>query len=317
MRIGVTGASGFIGRGIISRLLNENYSIVSFVRNKSFNCKHKLNQIVYVKDITFNTSLYEKLKGVDVLIHTAAKVHVMKKSSLDTFQTYSDVNTYATIKLAKEASLAGVKKIIFLSSIKVNGEETKKGHPFTEDNLPEPKDFYGISKYEAEMGLLKVGNQTGIDIVILRLPLVYGINVKGNFLRIIKLINKGIPLPFGSIQNNRRSYLSLNNLTDLVVKIINSKKKIQDVYLVSDEDDVSTSILLAKVAKAMDKKIYMIPLPQSILSLIFIILNKKKYSSKLFGNLQVDINKVKKTFDWKPLLNLDEGLKKLLLKSFN
>lgn len=314
IKIAVTGASGFIGSEIVKELLKKNYSTISFIRRNRISINHKFNQNICVDDINDYPHWLRDLKGVKCLVHTAAKVHVMTKYPGDDLLSYNQTNTIATKNLLNKAIKAGVKKFIFLSSTKVNGEETKLGKPFCLDDKENPRDSYSISKYNAEKEIKEIAVSNNIDFIILRLPLVYGRNVKGNFYKLIQTVKLGFPLPFGSINQNLRSYLSIYNLTDLILKIINNKNIIKDIFLVSDDDDVSTTTLLKKLSLAMNKKIYLVPIPKYILIFILYMLNKNNYSSRLFGNLQVDISKTKQKLNWRPLYNLEQGLEKMFKK---
>jgi len=249
------------------------------------------------------------LKSVDVVIHTVARVHVMNDSGNDLLADFRKVNTDATLNLAKQALRAGVKRFIFISSVKVNGEMTECGEPFQPDNSFVPTNPYGLSKYEAEQGLLALAKETGIEVVIIRPPLVYGPGVRANFATMMCWVDKGVPLPFGAI-HNQRSLVALDNLVSFIIYCTDHPKAANEVFLISDGKDVSTTELLQKVAKALGKKAWLIPVPVSWMTFIAKLMGKDDVVNRLFGSLQVDSSKARELLGWQPVITMDEQLKK-------
>ncbi len=237
-------------------------------------------------------------------------VHVMNDSSSNPLEDFREVNTHGTLNLAQQAADAGVKRFIFISSIKVNGESTELGLPFKSDDHFIPTDPYGLSKYEAEVGLRKIAEKTGMEVVIIRPPLVYGPGVKANFAAMMKWVNKGLPLPFGGIKNNKRSLVSVDNLVDLIITCIDHPKAVNQTFLVSDDEDLSTSQLLSNMASALNVPNRLLPIPASWLSLVAKLLGKPAIAQRLCGSLQVDISKTKKLLNWRPPYSTAECMKK-------
>jgi nucleoside-diphosphate-sugar epimerase len=312
----VTGATGFVGRALVSRLLAKGVTILAGVRVHSVDLPDAIQQVV-IGDLAglSETSLalkYSLFEGVESVIHTAARVHVMNDVASDSLVEFRKVNRGATLALARIASEAGVKRFVFLSSIKVNGEMTRLGYLFTPNDDFIPTDPYGLSKYEAEQGLLAIAKKTGMEVVIIRPPLVYGPGVKANFSSMMKWINRGVPLPFGYI-NNQRSLVALDNLVDFIALCADrekSPKAANQVFLISDGEDVSTTTLLQKVAKAFGKKSLLIPVPVWLMTFMAKLVGKSDVATRLFGSLQVDSSKARELLGWKPVITMDEQLKK-------
>jgi UDP-glucose 4-epimerase len=219
------------------------------------------------------------------------------------------VNLEGTIALARQAVKFGVKRFIFISSIKVNGEETIIGKPFTADDEPAPRDPYGVSKAEAEQALLGLAATTGMEVVIIRPVLVYGPGVKANFRMLMKWLSKGIPLPLGLVRN-KRSLVALDNLVDLIITCIDHPAAANQVFLVSDGEDLSTTELLQRVGKALGKSARLIPVPACLINIAAMLIGKREVSKRLLGSLQVDISKTCKLLDWAPPVSVDEALKR-------
>jgi UDP-glucose 4-epimerase len=310
MKILVTGANGFVGGALLDRLVaeRESYDVIASVRGEC-NLKTVFYQQVQIGDLSSFTDWSIALNQVDVVVHCAARVHIMKDDSKDPLKAYREVNFYGTLNLARQAALAGVRRFLFISSIKVNGEETQPGKPFTADELPSPLDPYGVSKFEAEEGLRTIEEETGMEVVIVRPPLVYGPGVKANFASMLRLVELGIPIPLGSI-HNARSMVALDNLTDFLVTCINHPAAAGQTFLVSDGEDVSTTDLLKRTAHAMGKHALLIPIPDFIIKSVAVLLGKRAVVNRLCGSLQVDINKASRLLGWSPPLTLDQGLKK-------
>lgn len=249
------------------------------------------------------------MKGVDVVIHCAARVHVMHDQAVDPLIEFRKVNLAGTLNLARQAAAAGVQRFVFISSIKVNGEGTAPGMPYHADDAVTPLDAYGISKHEAEQGLLALAAETGMEVVIIRPVLVYGPGVKANFLNMMSWLYKGIPLPFGAIYN-KRSLVALDNLVDLIVTCIDHPAAANQVFLVSDGDDLSTTDLLRRMGRALGKPARLIPIPSKWLEFGARLLGKQALAQRLCGSLQVDISKTRELLGWTPPVSVDEGLRK-------
>ncbi|MCW8995623.1 MAG: SDR family oxidoreductase, partial [Psychromonas sp.] len=250
------------------------------------------------------------VRNTDILIHCAARVHIMNDSSSNPLQAFREVNTYGTLNLAQQAADAGVKRFIFISSIKVNGESTKLGFPFKPDDHFVPTDPYALSKYEAEVGLRKIAAATGMEVVIIRPPLVYGPGVKANFASMMKWASKGLPLPLGGIKDNKRSLVSVNNLVDLIITCIDHPNAANQTFLVSDDDDLSTSQLLTNMATALGAANRLLSIPSSWLTLAAKLIGKPAISQRLCGSLQVDISKTKELLNWQPPYSTAECMEK-------
>jgi len=311
VKICVAGASGFIGSAIVGSLKSSEITPLLLVRNKSSAADDLETAEVDLEDLSsFDPEVFN---GCDALIHAAARAHVMKDEALDPLVEYRRINCDAALKLAKLAASAGVRRFVFLSSIKVNGELTEPRKPFVADSDYIPDDPYGLSKYEAEKGLLEIAENNDMEVVIIRPPLVYGPGVKGNFASMVSWIKKGIPLPFGAT-HNKRSLVALDNLVDFIILCARrdkSPKAANEVFLISDGKDISTSELLRKVAKAYGVKSRLIPIPESWIQFVAKILGKGDISDRLFGNLQVDSSKAKELLGWNPVINMDKQLEKI------
>jgi UDP-glucose 4-epimerase len=309
----ITGATGFVGirlAGFLSSQCPE-MELRLAVRQRPDNLQVPGvlpgGSIEVVGDINPHTNWTDALVGVDVVIHLAARVHVMKDVALNPLEEYRNANTLATIHLAEEAAKAGVKRFIYLSSIKVNGEETTLGQSYSEDSIPAPIDPYGVSKWEAELGLEKVCSQTGMEFVIIRPPLVYGPGVKANFQKLMGLVAKGLPLPLGAI-NNQRSMLALDNLVSFIAEVISNPLAVNQRFLLSDGKDVSTTQLLKLLAKGMGKSSLLIPIPAFILRAIAQVLGASSAADRLLGSLQIDSSKARQLLHWQPPLSVEEGI---------
>jgi len=256
-------------------------------------------------------AIKSSLQNVEVVIHTAARVHMMQDASVDSLLDFRKVNRDATLTLANMAVDSGVKRFVFISSIKVNGEATSAGNPFLPDDEHVPSDAYGLSKYEAEQGLLELSKQTGLEVVIIRPPLVYGAGVRANFASMMKWMNRSIPLPFGAI-HNQRSLVALDNLVDFIayVPIEKSPPKRKSGFFNFRWRRCSTTQLLRKVATSLNKRAWLIPIPVSFMTCGAKLLGKGEVSNRLFGSLQVDSAKARDLLGWKPVTTMDEQLKK-------
>nr|Q56623.1 RecName: Full=UDP-glucose 4-epimerase; AltName: Full=Galactowaldenase; AltName: Full=UDP-galactose 4-epimerase [Vibrio cholerae]AAC46247.1 UDP-galactose 4-epimerase [Vibrio cholerae O139]prf//2209416F UDP-galactose 4-epimerase [Vibrio cholerae] len=303
----LTGSTGFVGTNLVKSLtLKSDYIVKSAVR-------HAVNKddglLFEVGDINASTDFELPLKNTTVVVHCAARAHVMDDKEAEPLTLYREVNTAGTVNLAKQAIDSGVKRFIFISSIKVNGEGTLVGCPFkTEDNHA-PEDDYGLSKSEAEKQLVALAKDSSMEVVIIRPTIVYGPGVKANFASLMRLVSKGIPLPFGSITQNKRSLVSINNLVDLIVTCIDHPKAANQVFLVSDGHDVSTAEMVRELAIALDKPTWQLPVPIWCYKLFGKLFGKSDIVDRLTGTLQVDISHTKETLGWKPPQTLQEGFK--------
>lgn len=311
MNILITGATGFVGRPLIASLIEKtNARLILAVRQhwtalEAFN--HPRIHIHRIDSITAATDWKGVLEGINLVIHLAARVHVMNKSE-DVAEAYYDLNVEGTLNLAKQAIDARVERFIFLSTVKVNGEYTRPGFPFKAEDIANPQDDYAKSKYLAEKGLMALAGT--MEVVIIRPPLVYGPAVKGNFIRMIKLIEKGVPLPLGAIKHNRRSMVSVVNLVHFIITCLDLPQAANQVFLISDNEDVSTTVLFSKIKKILNKKTPLLPVPIWILNGVCLLLGKKKEIQRLSSSLQVDITKTQKLTDFQPVESLDEALTK-------
>jgi nucleoside-diphosphate-sugar epimerase len=310
MKVLVTGATGFVGGAFLRRLAADSAckGVVAAVRRKAESWPELVGQAL-VGDMLPTTDWGLALQGIDAVVHCAARVHVMQDDATDPLQAYREVNVNGTLNLARQAAQAGVHRFVFVSSIKVNGEATQPGHPFSADDVPSPLDPYGVSKLEAELGLREIEAQTGMEVVIVRPPLVHGPGVKANFASMMRWVARGMPLPFGAIQN-ARSMVALDNLVDLLVTCLTHPAAAGQTFLVSDGEDVTTTELLRRTAQAMGKKAFLLPVPATVLELGASLLGKRAVAQRLCGSLQVDIEKTRRLLGWSPPLTLDQGLKK-------
>jgi UDP-glucose 4-epimerase len=233
----------------------------------------------------------------------------MSDTATDPLEEFRRVNVQGTLNLARQAAAVGVRRFVFVSSIKVNGESTQLGFPFTADDAPAPLDAYGVSKMEAEQGLRELAAQTGMEVVIIRPPLVYGPGVKANFAAMMRWLRRGVPLPLGAI-HNQRSLVALDNLVDLIVTCLTHPAAANQTFLVSDGEDVSTTELLRRMGKAMGHPARLLPVPTGLLKLAATIVGRRDMAQRLCGSLQVDIEKTRRLLDWTPPLSLDQGLRK-------
>lgn len=302
----LTGASGFIGGALLRRLVADDFSVAAAVRNGA---PLDVTGITVVPFQSFeDTNWSNSLVGCDAVVHCAARVHVMSDNETDPLAAFRKVNVEGTLHLAQHAAEAGVKRFIFISSIKVNGESTALGRPYMADDHPNPGDPYGVSKMEAEQGLRELAVNTGMDVVIIRPVLVYGPGVKANFLSMMRWLEKGVPLPFGAIKNGR-SLVALDNLVDLIVTVLSHPSAANQTFLASDGEDLSTTQLLRRMANSLGKPARLLPVPSWMLSAAAKLLGKKSLSQRLCGSLQVDISKNKKLLHWTPPVSVDAALK--------
>lgn len=303
----VTGANGFVGRALCDAAVSQGFHVKGATRSACHSDSGVENVIVGAVDGV--TDWTAALNGMDVVIHLAARVHVMCDNADDPLAEFHRVNTIGTEHLARSAAASGVKRIVYVSSIKVNGEETSGGRIYSELDAPAPQDPYGISKWDAEQALHRVANETGLEVVIVRPPLVYGAGVKGNFIQMLKVLGKGVPLPLASA-NNRRSLVYLENLVDALVLCASHPAAAGQTYLISDGEDISISGLLRHLALAMNVPLRLFPCPAALLKLGGIMLGKSDQVERLLGSLQIDSSKIRRELNWQPAYTLSQGLQK-------
>ena len=310
MKLLLTGSTGFLASALQKKLDDH------FVIRTSRGYEMENSSRFFRKNISSTENFSDCLSNVDVVIHTAARVHQMNDLAEDPQKEFMETNCFGTLNLARQAAQAGVKRFIFLSSIKVNGEESHSGRPFRFDDPRMPKDPYGISKAKAEEGLLKIAAETRLEVTIIRPPLVYGPDVKANFAALLKLASKNVPLPLGSV-NNKRSFVALDNLVNLIVTCIDHPKAANQVFLISDDNDVSTSKLFSIMVEAFGKKARLINVSPHFLRLIAKLIGKEEVIDRLCGDLSVDIRHTKNTLDWTPVVSLVDGVKICVSHSLN
>lgn len=265
---------------------------------------------VTIDGLASDTDWSEALKNVEQVVHLAARVHVMNDKSPDPLAEFRRVNVEGTAALARQAAVAGVRCFVFLSSVKVNGEFTEVGKPFTADDVPAPEDPYGVSKLEAEQLLRQIAGETGMEVVIIRPPLVYGPGVKANFESMMRWLARGVPLPLAAVTENRRSLVVLDNLVDLIVTCLNHPAAANQTFLVSDGEDLSTAQLLKRMGAAMGHPARLFYVPPALLKLGATVLNKPGIYQRLCGSLQLDITKTRQLLGWTPTVSVDEGLRR-------
>jgi nucleoside-diphosphate-sugar epimerase len=300
MKVFVTGANGFVGRATCATLAARGYDAVPAVRSP----RGLLGERV-VGEVGPTTELSAALLGVDAVVHLAARVHLMRDAAGDPLAAYRRVNTAGTLNLARQAAAAGIRRFVFVSSIKVNGEG--RSDPYSESDLPEPLDAYAISKWEAEQGLREIEAATGMQVVILRPPLVYGPAVGANFLRLMQTVAKGWPLPFGRV-DNRRSLLYLGNLTDAIRICLEHEAAAGRTYLLCDGEDVSSAELVRRLARAMQRPPRLLPVPPAWLRVAGGLLGRSAEVARLLGSLTVDGGLIRRELGWQPPYSLAQGL---------
>lgn len=304
----VTGANGFVGSALCARLLRDGTAVRGAVRSPG--SQPGGAEAIAIGSLSSETDWTVALTNVDQVVHLAARVHLMNDKSSDPLAEFRRVNVEGTANLARQAAAAGVRRFVFLSSIKVNGEFTEAGHPFTADDVPAPEDPYGVSKHEAEQLLRHIAAETGIEVVIIRPPLVCGPGVKANFESMMRWLSRGVPLPLAAVTQNRRSLVALDNLVDLIVTCLSHPTAANQTFLVSDGEDLSTANLLRRMGAAMGHPARLFYLPPAFLKLGATLLNKPGIYQRLCGSLQLDIAKTRQLLGWTPPVSVDEGLRR-------
>ena len=302
-----TGANGFVGRAVCERLHAQGVPFVAATRTPQTVCERAS---VAVGPVCKNTTWSQALEGCASVIHLAARVHVMRDSEQNPLQACRQVNVDGTLALAQQAVRAGVRRFVFVSSIKVNGEHTLPGHPFRADDTAAPTDAYASSKYEAEQELFELGRQTGLEVVVVRPPLVYGFGAKANFGQLMRWVALGRHLPLGAITHNRRSLIGVDNLADLLLRCVVHPAAAGRVFLASDAQDVSTAELVQRIGLALNRPSRLLRVPVPLLEALARLTGRKAFMQRLSSSLQLDITDTQSALDWQPPLTLDEGLRR-------
>lgn len=308
--IGLTGASGFVGCALVEKLRELDYKLHSFGRSRSDSC-HTNTLVDFASE---NWSVERDLEDVKVMIHCAARTHIINETTKDPLEEYLRFNTASTLNLAKQAASAGVRRFIYISSVKALGESTTGRKPFSNTSPLNPEDNYGISKAQAEEGLKDISRNTGMEVTIIRPPLVYGLGVKANFASMIRLARLNLPLPFASIRN-KRSLVALDNIIDLILICINSTAAADQTFMVSDGDDISTPELFSAVIRAHGMKPRLLPCPPKLLLGAAAVLGKRNVADRLLGSLEVDIQHTKQVLGWAPRVSFEDVLRGMIRDS--
>lgn len=302
-RVLVTGATGFIGTALCIRLLALGYTVRRALRNSTL----QLPNDSLIGNMGSETKWGDMLNDIDLVVHLAARTHVLRETALDTLAEYQRINITATENLARACTKAKIKRLVFLSSIKVNGESTSTCTPFSETDTPAPEDAYGISKWKAEQALHTVSAENGLNVVVLRTPLVYGPGVKGNFLRLMNTVARGLPLPLRSI-HNQRSLIYTENLIEAIVCCIESPSAINKTFLVSDGEDVSTPALILRLATALGVRARLFPCPPALLGCCATLIGKSNVWHRISQSLRVDNSRIRSELGWQPMHSVHQGL---------
>lgn len=307
----VTGSSGFIGGALVERLAVDHMpgQVVAMARQTGFACPDGVRQM-HMGDLLCTTDWSSALEGVRVVVHCAARVHVISDKNSDHSADFHSVNVESTVAFARQAAVAGVKRFVFLSSAKVNGEFTQVGQLFTEGDAPAPEGPYSVSKHEAEKSLRHIAAETGMEVVIIRPPLVYGPGVKANFESMVRWLKRGVPLPLAAVTQNRRSLVALDNLVDLIMTCLNHPAAANETFLVSDGDDLSTVQLLKRMGAAIGRPVRLFYVKPALLKLGAGVLSRPGIYQRLCGSLQLDITKTRQLLGWTPPVTVAEGLRR-------
>lgn len=309
MRVLVTGASGFLGGALLKRLVAEaGVQPLALVRAESAALLLDVEKLE-LGDLTTGSLQKDCMAGIDVVVHAGARVHVMRDSEADPLQAFRRANVEGTLNLARRAASDGVKRFVFVSTAKVLGEASLEGEPFTEHHDPAPADPYALSKFEAEQALFDLARETGMELVVVRPPLVYGPGVKANFYTMMKWVARGVPLPLGAI-DNRRSLVALDNLVDFLILCLAHPAAANEVFLVADGEALSTTELLRSLAEAMGRSARLVPVPSAVVFGIARLLGQGAVAQRLGGDFQISIEKARRVLGWSPPVVAPEGLRR-------
>jgi len=303
----VTGATGFVGRAVCARMMQQGLPVVRATRVPM---PQPGVSSVAVGEIGPDTDWSAAIAGCGAVLHLAARVHVMREVATDAIGEFRRTNVEGTLALVRQAAMAGVRRFVYVSSIKVNGEETAPGRPFKAEDTPAPEDAYAMSKFEAEQGLRALCADTGMEFVVIRPPLVYGPGVRANFATMMRWVARGLPLPLGAITANRRSLVGVDNLVDLLVTCASHPAAAGQVFLASDGEDLSTADLLKRIGIALDRPARLLPVPEVWLRAAAHLIGRPGIAQRLCGSLQLDIGHTCQTLGWRPPVTVDEGLRR-------
>lgn len=304
MKVLVTGAAGFVGSALVDRMIRENTcEIRAVLRRQPAASPGTIDRVI--ADIDSVTDWTRPLADVNVVVHLAARAHVMRDTAADPLEQYRRVNVDGTLNLARQAAAHHVSRFVYVSSVKVHGESGV----YRETDEPSPKDAYGVSKHEAEIGLRQIASDTGMKVVIIRPPLVYGPGARANFGQLVRAVAAGLPLPLGAVRN-RRSLVGLDNLVDFILVCLAHPAAANETFLVSDGEDLSTPDLVRRLAHAMGRRHRLFPVPPSLLMMAATLVGKREVAGRLLGSLCVDSSKARHHLAWSPPVSVDEGLKR-------
>jgi len=304
-RVLVTGASGFVGRAVVAHFLAQGWAVRASSRSSALACPAGV-EASQIGDTLDPQAWCAGVAGVDSVVHCAARVHVLRETATDPLAAFREVNVAGTLQLARQAQASGVRRFVFISSIGVNGAETT-GRPFTAEDAPAPHSPYAQSKREAEVALRELAQRTGLEVTIIRPPLVFGPGAPGNFERLMRALHRGTPLPFGAV-HNQRSFVALGNLTSLVHLCACHPQAANQTFLVSDGEDISTTELLRRVAQGLGRQARLIPVPSGAIRALAGLLGKADFAQRMCGSLQVDISKTRALLGWAPPVSLADAL---------